>query len=66
MRLLVHDSIIWEAPEREVDQILGMSQAVMEQPRQELPLDPSWGMGEFLSIGSEAKLGPAWSQMEDA
>lgn len=66
MRLLVHDSIILEVPEREADTVLSLTASVMERPRLELPLDPAWGMGEYLAIGTEAKRGPCWAHMEDA
>jgi hypothetical protein len=35
----------------------------MSAPIRELPLDPTWGMGEFLSIGTEAKTGRSWGEM---
>lgn len=63
LRLLIHDSILGECDERSVDVCLRISQEVMESPIPELPLDPSWGMGEFLTIGSEAKVGNSWGSM---
>ena len=63
LRLLIHDSILGEAREQEVANCLEVSQKVMEAPLQELPLDPTWEMGEFLSIGSEAKVGKTWAEM---
>lgn len=63
IRLLVHDSIIGEALEEEIEQCLMISKMVMEAPIQELPLDPSWNMGEYLTIGSEAKVGASWGSM---
>lgn len=65
MRLLIHDSILGEATEGAQTQVcLDISKLVMEEPIPELPLDPSWGMGEFLSIGSEAKVGKSWAAMK--
>lgn len=63
LRLLIHDSILGEAKEGDLDKCLSVSQQVMESPLEELPLDPTWGMGEFLSIGSEAKVGTSWGSM---
>lgn len=63
LRLLIHDSILGECDEGDVEQCLAISQQVMEAPIKELPLDPTWGMGEFLTIGSEAKVGKSWGSM---
>lgn len=63
MRLLIHDSIIGECHEEELEECLKVSQMIMEAPIKELPLDPAWGMGEYLSIGTEAKTGKTWASM---
>ncbi len=63
LRLLIHDSVFGEAAERDIQTCLDISARVMEAPLRELPLDPSWGMGEFLSIGSESKVGQSWGEM---
>lgn len=63
LRLLIHDSILGECGEQELETCLQISQRVMEAPIPELPLDPAWGMGEFLTIGSEAKVGASWGNM---
>jgi hypothetical protein len=63
LRLLIHDSILGECREEQLDECLTISAEVMEAPIPELPLDPSWGMGEFLSIGTEAKVGKSWGAM---
>lgn len=63
LRLLIHDSILGECKEGELETCLRVSQEVMETPVPELPIDPMWGMGEFLSIGSEAKSGACWGTM---
>lgn len=63
LRLLIHDSILGECKESELQTCLDVSQAVMEAPIPELPLDPTWGMGEFLTINSEAKTGRSWGDM---
>lgn len=64
LRLLIHDSILGEATEQELETCLKVSKEVMEAPIPELPLDPQWGMGEFLSIGTEAKVGRVWGEMK--
>ena len=63
IRLLIHDDIMGEALEKEINTCLDVSRVVMEAPIPQLPLDPSWGMGEFLAIGTEAKVGPSWANM---
>lgn len=63
LRLLIHDSILGEATEQEVSICLDVSQRVMEAPIEELPLDPTWGLGEYLTIGTEAKVGRSWGEM---
>lgn len=63
LRLLIHDSILGETKESYLETCLKISQEVMETPIPELPLDPTWGMGEYLSIGTEAKVGPCWGTM---
>lgn len=64
LRLLVHDSIIAEVPEKEAEEIARIIAAVMTRPVEQLPLDPAWGLGDYLSIDVEAKMGKVWSQME--
>jgi hypothetical protein len=64
MRLWIHDSIVGECGEAQVAMCLEQSQRVMEAPIEELPLDPEWGMGSHLSIGTEAKTGATWASMK--
>lgn len=64
MRLLIHDEILGEARKNLIDTCLEVSEKVMEAPIPELPLDPAWGMGPYLSIGTEAKVGPTWASMK--
>jgi len=65
LRLTIHDELMWESP---MDQLLRIDQLVkeiMERPNKELPLDPTWNMGEYLSVGTEGKYGPRWGEMDD-
>jgi len=64
LRLQVHDSLLCEIPEDEVDEICRLLQEELEKPSAYLPLDPAWGMGDYLSIGTETKTGPNWGEME--
>jgi len=63
LRLLIHDSIMGEAQDGDIEECLETSRQVMEAPIPELPLDPLWGMGEALTIGTEAKVGKSWGSM---
>lgn len=64
LRLLIHDSIMGEAREGDIEQCLLISAEVMEAPIRELPLDPTWDMGEYLTIQTEAKVGRSWGSMK--
>jgi hypothetical protein len=63
LRLLIHDSILGECKEGDLEVCLNVSDVVMSAPVPELPLDPSWNMGEYLAIGTEAKVGTSWGNM---
>lgn len=63
LRLLIHDSILFECPKNQADKVLTISQQVMQAPITEMPLDPSWGAGEFLTVGTESKIGKSWEEM---
>lgn len=64
MRLLIHDEILGLVNEKELNTCLEVSQQVMEAPIPYLPLDPAWGLGEFLTVGTEAKVGKTWAGMK--
>lgn len=64
LRLLVHDSILFEVHENDIEAVLRTSKQIMETPITALPLDPTWGMGEYLTIGTEASLGRSWGVMK--
>lgn len=63
LRLFIHDEIFTEPPAKLADDVDAMLALVMDQPVPELRLDPSWGFGDFLSIGSEGKRGNCWATM---
>jgi hypothetical protein len=64
LRLLIHDSVLGECLERDLERCLEVSDKVMSAPIEQLPLDPSWNMGEYLVINTEAKSGHSWSKMD--
>jgi len=63
LRLFIHDEILCECPVALADVVDQRLQAEMEQPIPQLPLDPGWGMGNHLSIGSAGKRGISWGDM---
>jgi uracil-DNA glycosylase family 4 len=62
--LTVHDEIMWEAPEKETPVVDERVRTIMERPMVHLPLDPSWNLGPYLSIGTEGKYGRRWGEMK--
>lgn len=65
MRLLIHDEIFGECDEEDVEECLSVSKHVMELPIPQLPLDPAWNMGEYLTIQTEGKVGNVWGGMNE-
>jgi hypothetical protein len=65
LRLLIHDSILGECREDELEGCLSTSGQIMSAPIPELPLDPDWNMGTHLSILTEAKVGTSWGSMKE-
>ncbi len=65
LRLFIHDSCFGESDLDRLDRIVPIVKEVMERPVPELPLPPEWGMGQYLTIGSEQKVGTCWGDMHD-
>lgn len=65
LRLMIHDSLLLEVPETELDTVAQRVKEVMTAPIPELPLDPTWGMGDYVTIDVEIKTGSQWSQMKE-
>ncbi len=63
LRLTVHDEVILEVPEAEVDAVQRRLQAVMEAPIPVLPLPEAWGLGPALTLTTEGKVGPSWGEL---
>jgi len=63
LRLFIHDEILCECPIEQADEVDRVLQEVMERAISWLPLDPAWGLGPLLSIGSEGKRGTSWGSM---
>lgn len=65
LRLLVHDENFCEVPTPLVAAVDLILKEEMERPITQMPLPPSWNMGEYLTILTEAKAGPRWGQMKE-
>jgi DNA polymerase I-like protein with 3'-5' exonuclease and polymerase domains len=64
LRALIHDSILLEVEKAKLDHALERVYKQMTGPIKQQPLDPSWGMGEHLTIGVTIKVGSDWGSME--
>lgn len=66
LRAPIHDSLLQEIPVAVWDVIVPIVARVMQRPVPQLPLNPAWGMGEFLTIGVDGKAcapGASWAEM---
>ncbi len=64
LRLFIHDSNLIECPVEQADYADEVMRVEMEKPIEEMPLDPGWGLGNYLAIGSESKRGFSWGEMK--
>lgn len=64
LRLFIHDEWFMEVPEAQREFADSVLAEEMGKPIPWLPLDPSWGMGSHLTIGTEGKWGKSWATME--
>ncbi len=63
LRLFIHDELFCEAPIARADECDSILEFEMGQPIPEMRLDPSWMMGDYLTIGTEGKRGFDWGSM---
>lgn len=64
LRLFIHDAMFLMVPTEHIDLADELVRVEMEAPIPEMRLDPSWGMGDYLTIGSESKRGQTWASMK--
>ncbi len=64
LRAPIHDSFLMEVPSRKLDKVLEACTAVMTAPVRALPCPADWGIGNFLTIGVDGKVGLDWDAME--
>jgi uracil-DNA glycosylase family 4 len=65
LRAQIHDSLLLEVPDELLDIVLEKLVIEMTRPIPELPMPEEWGLGEYLSIGVEAKVGQNWANYND-
>lgn len=64
LRAPIHDSLLLEVPERQVERVTECVYREMLRPVEEQPLPADWGYGPYLTIGVEAKYGRNWEDVE--
>ena len=60
MRLMVHDSLLLEVLQQDVELVDAILKAEMEKPVPELVLPDSYGLGSYLNIDTDGKRGTRW------
>ena len=63
LRLTIHDELFCECPVERFLEADAWVRAAMEQPLTAFPLPLDWGLGPFLTIGTEGAAGYRWSEM---
>jgi uracil-DNA glycosylase family 4 len=64
LRAPVHDSLLLEVPEADIEWVLERVLLAMRRPIVEQPCPAEWNIGPYLTIGVEAKIGRDWLDME--
>lgn len=62
-RMPIHDSLVLEVPENNIDKALAETAYVMTLPVDEMPLP--WNPKVKLTVDTEAEIGDNWGQMEE-
>lgn len=63
LRLQIHDSLLAEIPTDQVESVMAVMKEEMERPIPELRLPKSFNLGDFLVIGTDAKVGQRWGSL---
>lgn len=62
LRALVHDEFLLEVENSRLTQVLERAALEMKRAIIQMPCPPEWGMGDYLTVGVEAKTGTRWSK----
>lgn len=60
LRNQIHDQLILEVPDRQVERAVESLRAVMETPVKQQPCPPEWGFGSHLKLTVTIKVGQVW------
>lgn len=63
LRAPIHDSLFFECPTRKVDTLVERVAYAMQRPIEALPCPVEWDMGQYLTVGVDAKIGDDWGHM---
>jgi hypothetical protein len=64
LRVMIHDALLLEVEEHHADWVLKTVYDEMTRPIEQLPCPADWGMGEYLTVGVAAEMGPDWGHMQ--
>lgn len=64
LRAPIHDSLFLELPRRIRDRVLEIVYREMTRPIVQMPMPEEWGLGDFLTVDVEVKVGQSWDAME--
>jgi DNA polymerase family A len=62
LRAQVHDALLLEVPDEQEERVLRALAGAMACRVREQPCPPEWGLGDYLRIGVEVKVGRNWSE----
>ena len=66
LRAQIHDDLTLEIPDARLDEAMGKLVAEMTRPVEQLPMPREWGLGDYLTIGVEVKVGSNWAPKSDS
>lgn len=62
LRAPIHDSLLMEVPWLACDRVIEKTFRAMMAPVEELPCPAAWGIGPYLTIGVDGKIGDDWDK----
>lgn len=62
LRAPIHDSLLLEVPISQIDYVAERAFAAMTAGVEELPCPADWGIGPYLTIGVDGKIGEDWDK----
>lgn len=62
--LIIHDEIMLEVPDNQIEIVDQLVKLEMERPIPQMRLPENWNMGEYMVINTEEKIGKVWGDMK--